>query len=83
MFHEEGAQPGPTQGETFEARMHASIQPGINRKYMEKYCFYINSLTFFGFCVLLALGVFYIGQKDGGRRTKILPGRQTHFGEFF
>ena len=34
--------------------------------YIWKYCFYINSLSFFGFCVLLALGAFYIGQKGGG-----------------
>jgi len=30
-----------------------------------------------------SLGVFYIGQEDGARLTKILPGRQTHFLEFF
>ena len=46
-------------------------------------CVYINSLTFFGFCVLLALGIFNMGQKDVGRLTKILPARQTNFGEFF
>ena len=43
----------------------------------------IISLSFSGFCVLLAFGVFNIGQKDGAWLTKILPARQTHFWEFF
>ena len=52
---------------------------------MGKYSFYINSLTFFGFRVLLVLGVFLYRAKGwgGGRLTKMLPGRQTHFREFF
>ena len=45
--------------------------------------FHINSLSFVGVRVVLALGVFYIGQNGGGRLTKILPAKQTHFGEFF
>jgi len=48
--------------------------------YIWKYVFYISSLSFFGFCVLLALGGFNIGQKGGG--NYFLPARQTHFGEF-
>ena len=56
----------------------------LHWKYMGKYFVYINYGTPFGFCVLSALEVFYIGQKGGGGRpTKILPARQTHFGELF
>ena len=50
---------------------------GINRKYRGNNIF-ILILRHFS-----ALGVFYKGQKNGGRRTKVLPGRQTHFWEFF
>jgi len=59
----------------------------VNRKkkyiyiYME-YLF-INYRTFFDFCVSWALGGLNIGQKGGGMLTKLLPGRQTPFGEFF
>ena len=42
-----------------------------------------NFSDIFGFCVSLALWVFYIGQKDGAMLTKVLPGRQTHFLEVF
>jgi len=38
--------------------------------------------VFFGFCLIWALGGFNIGQKNGGRLTKISPARQTHFWEF-
>jgi len=44
---------------------------------------YINSRSFVGFCVIWALGGSNIGKKKGGRVTKIVPARQTHFGEFF
>ena len=47
-----------------------------------KNIFYISSRTFSDFVCLWALGVFYLGQKTGGRLTKILPARQTHFVEF-
>jgi len=56
---------------------------GTKKKYICKCFSYIHFLSFFGFCVLWASGGFNIGQKDGGRRTKILPGRQTHSWEFF
>jgi len=38
--------------------------------------------VFFGFCFIWALGGFSIGEKDGGRLTKILPAKQTYFWEF-
>ena len=47
------------------------------------FSFYINSQSFFGFCLTWALGGVNIGQKIGGRLTKILPARQTHFGGCF
>ena len=47
------------------------------------FCFNINSLLFFGFCIIWALGGSKIGQKTGGRLTKILPAEQTHFWGFF
>ena len=49
---------------------------------MDIFVCYINSRSCFGFCVLLALGGFNKGQKDGRRLSKILPARQTHFWEF-
>ena len=39
--------------------------------------------VFFGFCLIWALAGSNIGQKTGGRLTKILPARQTHVWEFF
>jgi len=40
-------------------------------------------IGYFSDLALWALGVFNIGQKGGGRPTKILPARQTHFWELF
>ena len=42
--------------------------------------FYFKSRSLFGFCLIWALGGSDIGQKNGGRLTKILPARQTYFG---
>ena len=47
------------------------------------FVFFVDSRSFFGFCLIWALGGSNIGQKTGGRLTKILPARQTHFGGFF
>ena len=43
----------------------------------------IDSRSFSGFCFIWAVGGGNIGQKCRGRLTKILPARQTHFGDFF
>jgi len=51
--------------------------------YIYKYGILYIIFVFFGFCLILALGVFNIGQKGCGMLTKILPARQTHFWEFF
>ena len=70
-----------------ESVYNSAIHPrgthyGMSRKFIWDF-FNINSRSFFGFCLILALRGCNIGQKNGGRLTKTMPARQTHFGEFF
>ena len=70
--------------EGYKHRLFCKLRGLIRNVYgIFVFVFILILCFFFGCCLIWALGGCNIGQKGGGRLIKILPARQTHFGDFF